>query len=101
VNTQYNACVTGKYAPQPGHISCSACDVGKSSGAQAIACSNCVAGKYCRALETKRVRLVALLQDLVQSCVRGEGGDITRYHSNRGVSSVSRCAADLEIAERL
>ncbi len=26
---------------------------------------------------------------------------ITRYHSNRGVSSVSRCAADLEIAERL
>jgi hypothetical protein len=30
-----------------------------------------------------------------------EGSVITRYHSNRGVSSVSRCAADLEIAERL
>ena len=26
---------------------------------------------------------------------------ITRYHSNRGVSSVSRCAADLEIANLL
>ena len=25
--------------------------------------------------------------------------EITRYHSNRGVSSVSRCAADLEIGE--
>jgi len=30
-----------------------------------------------------------------------ETPEITRYHSNRGVSSVSRCAADLEIAERL
>ena len=29
------------------------------------------------------------------------GGDISRCHSNRGVSTVSRCAADLEIAERL
>ena len=27
--------------------------------------------------------------------------EFTRYHSNRGVSAVSRCAADLEIAERL
>ena len=28
-------------------------------------------------------------------------GTHTHTHSNRGVSSVSRCAADLEIAERL
>jgi len=32
---------------------------------------------------------------------RTKSQKITRYHSNRGVSAVSRCAADLEIAERL
>jgi hypothetical protein len=34
-------------------------------------------------------------------CFITAGPVITRYHSNRGVSAVSRCAADLEIAERL
>ena len=38
---------------------------------------------------------------MVGQTTEAETRVFTRYHSNRGVSAVSRCAADLEIAERL